>query len=1048
MNRKGEDRDFRPSASGPPSCPQLAQAVRMLGLIAFLLVPILHADGGKQDPIAGITTFSTAQLTDMEHVRRKAGATGELYISAEVAKRSMDYTKLLKHGDAAVADQILESYGSDNASRDMAALAFALHRATGYAYGLTVVGDRGLSRKIQKENETNSKVEVEKRGGRTRKKSVGDDEKLASMTLPLVAELAGRKHPHAASAAVELILQVVSESLGGLHLTADNGRRRIQPMPIPLVARAADFLDSDDVFVRAMAEWAISVKVSNDNDRQKKLPWPGKNPPTWFKKWMAVPPSDYLAFDYARQAISLGMHRRSRDLFTLAKDVARRAEEKAKWAGGNAVAVKQMRAAAAKLNGSSDLKSQRSAWVAWRKTIRPVVLESKDIDFKEIVYLKRFSGGHHIQPSIHMNNYPSGGDIYVQDGLEPTSRIRPVIDGQIKKAGHVQDLDLWYDADRIVFSRSDGDRGPQWLYEIGIDGKNLRQLTDDGKHHDVDPAYLPDGSVVFGSSRSLSGVQCGGGGFAQNNIFRITADGKKIIRLSYSADDDAYPSVLNDGRVVYMRWDYQERGVDEIFSLWSVRPDGSGSDGFYRVHIPDSLIIQALKDPQPIPGTQKLVAMGSSHRAGNEGMVALCDLTAGINNPKGIRSVTPYHSAVGRGVGSEMRPVEEGGVPYVGGYYVKPYPLTDKTFLVSAGYDMPQSCNFQAYYIDVWGNKELLHRDKMMEAVAVMPVRKRTKPPIMPDYRDDSKTYATVYVENVYADLPGIKRGEVKYIRLLEQLSWINEGRGPALFQGSFTTSGGTGQGATRIIGIVPVHDDGSAAFQVPSQMPVYFQALDKDFRGIQRMRTHVEFAPGEIRGCVGCHETRANTAMTRPKGKALSKPAVRPTPPPWGDSTFISYQKMIQPLFEKKCVSCHGKTNPKGGIVLTAEKDKKGYMQSYRSLFGIKPGEKIPRSIRKSINPTFDAMAHKVAFFLGETLGEVTKPKQFGSPQAPVATKLVSDPKHRKLLTDDEMRLIMAWLDVRAPYHDAYYKGRNNLVTVEPFPPFGKKREHTVKGN
>ncbi len=359
---------------------------------------------------------------------------------------------------------------------------------------------------------------------------------------------------------------------------------------------------------------------------------------------------------------------------------------------------------------------------------------------------------------------------------------------------------------------------------------------------------------------------------------------------------------------------------------------------------------------------------------------------------------------------------------------------------------MPQSCNFQAYYIDVWGNKELLHRDKMMEVIAVMPVRKRKRPPIMPSSRDESKTYATVYVENVYADLPGIEKGEVKYIRLLEQLFWFNSGRTRYVFQGSFTTSGGTGQGATRIIGTVPVHDDGSAAFEVPSDMPVYFQALDKDFRGIQRMRTHVEFAPGEVRGCVGCHETRANTAMTRPKGEALSKPAVRPTPPPWGANTFIGYETHIQPVFDKKCAGCHSKAKAKGGIILTKDKGKKGYMQGYRSLFGIKPGEEMPRSFRKDINPTFDAMARKVAFFLNQTHGEVTKPKQFGSPQAPVATKLVTDLKHRKLLTNDEMQLIMAWLDVRAPYRNSYSKDKwSNVVEIKPFDPFGEKREHTL---
>ncbi len=226
--------------------------------------------------------------------------------------------------------------------------------------------------------------------------------------------------------------------------------------------------------------------------------------------------------------------------------------------------------------------------------------------------------------------------------------------------------------------------------------------------------------------------------------------------------------------------------------------------------------------------------------------------------------------------------------------------------------------------------------------------------------------------------------------------------------------------------------------------MAVYFQALDKDFRGIQRMRTHVEFMRGEFRGCIGCHETREYTVKLRNKGMALDKKPVMPDPPPWGANSYISYQDMIQPVFEKKCVKCHSGAKPKGGIDLTAKKDKKGYMESYRSLFGVPKGKPIPRSFRKSLNPTWDAMTKKVAFFLNETKGEVTKPYQFGSPQAPVATKLVKDPEHRKLLTDDEMRLIMAWLDVRAPYTDSYYRGKQTLKITPP-DPFGDSREWKV---
>jgi len=317
----------------------------------------------------------------------------------------------------------------------------------------------------------------------------------------------------------------------------------------------------------------------------------------------------------------------------------------------------------------------------------------------------------------------------------------------------------------------------------------------------------------------------------------------------------------------------------------------------------------------------------------------------------------------------------------------------------------------------------------------------------LPDLTDRSKNYATCYVDNVYADLPGVEKGQVKYIRILEQLYWYPTRGAPVLFDDSFRRSGGTGQGATRIIGIVPVEEDGSAYFQCPSDMAVYFQALDKDFRAVQRMRTHVELAPGEKRSCIGCHETKDISVPLRPMGMALNSEPVKPAPPHWGDSTFISYQDMIQPIFEAKCIKCHGDKEPKGHLQLTATKGKAGYMQSYRSLFGLGAGESFPKNWRRAkvAKPeVWEAMNSKVSFFLNETAGEVTQPMQFGSPQAPLANKLVGDAKHRKMLTDAEMQLIMAWLDVRAPYYDSYYR-RKNLVTVTPPDPFSDSREHKI---
>jgi hypothetical protein len=525
--------------------------------------------------------------------------------------------------------------------------------------------------------------------------------------------------------------------------------------------------------------------------------------------------------------------------------------------------------------------------------------------------------------------------------------------------------------------------------------------------------------------------------------------------------------VLNDGRVVWMRWDYQERGVDEIFSLWTVRPDGSGADGFYRVHIPDNLIIETLRDPKPIEGSSLILATGGSHRSGNEGHIVLAQPDLGINNPEGIQTVTPNASLISRGIGSMMKPVEEGGVPYIGGYATRPTALSEKSFLTAMGFDMPQSSNYWLYYVDNWGNKELIHRDPLMDSTGVLPIRKRVKPPILPDMTNQSLNHASLYMDNVYADLPGVEKGEVKHIRILQQMFWLTPANQSAVQYHPLANPNvcfgypGTG-GTVRVIGTVPVEEDGSAYFNVPARADIYFQALDENFMAVQRMRTHVEFAPGENRGCVGCHETRSQTALITRTSAALQKPVVQPAPPHWGDTTIINYETMIQPIWDAKCLKCHGGEKTEGGLDLGSKKDKYGFMQSFRSMHGLKPSDPTPNVAMGADGPTKSERVpgarpewHNIMFgdvIVRKSPDDLTSvpnpPKRFGAIRHPLAQKLVKDQVHNKLLSKEEKELVMTWFDVQAPYFDTYFQkvGQKwQRVKVEPYPPFGESREHII---
>ncbi len=1015
-------------------------------------------------PIAGITTYPEDYLDWMMDERRFAGNTSIIAIYPEAIERAHHYDDMLQNeGPAALAKALVDAYPAEDAYLELAAGAIALCVRTGYmTYKRSPVG-----------KEKEFQIPKEKKKQMERKQQALPEE-LARKVTPVIDEILKVDSPYARDTAAEMLLQIFSETLGSGHCESHNGRREIEPMPRELTARAAAFLGSEDPFTHAVAEWAVSVNVFNENetDRESDV-WPGENPPEWWDTWFGLPERGHLQLDYIRQTIQLQMHRRGRDLLTLSRDQMRRAQEKAEWvkaqvsderAAEVAALVAEMKEAheefaAVVESNPEDLKACREAFLEWRPTVRPVVMSGPDAGFDRVVYATRFSGGNHGQPGSQDPWRGRGGDIFVQTGLTPGSPTRPVIGDKLPPR-LINDMDLWYDGDKVVFAAVH--EQDHWqLYEVDLEGEKVTELPATG-YDDHNPAYLPDGGVVFGSTGNRAAVMClASPNTEQSGIHRLNPDRTEIMRLSYSKDDDDYPYVLNDGRVVWMRWDYQERGVDEIFSLWAIRPDGTCSDAFYRVHIPEEVTIQTLRDPKPIVGSQKIIATGGSHRTGNEGALVVADPSMGLSNPLGIRIVNPYMSPTTKGIGRTTRPVEEGGVPYPGGMTTRPWALSEKTFLASMSHDMPEF-NFWLYYVDVWGNKELIHRDMLMETICGFPVRPRYRPPVLPDMTDPTKNYALCYVDNVYRDLPNVEKGEVKYIRICKNMGWpIGYSFHPLANASECWGFPGTG-GPIQVVGNVPVEKDGSAYFEVPAQMDVYFQALDENYRAVQRMRTHVEFGRGEYRGCLGCHETRESMAQVTRKGAALDKPAVRPTPPPWGATEIMGYETTIQPIFESKCVKCHGAEDPKAGLSLTAQKDAQGFMQGYRAMWGLKPGEKAPGvpNISKQSDrldnpwkgtyfkdhPWFKVMTDFVTVRKsvgGDEQGIVNIPKRYGAIRHPLSRHLIQDEEHGKLLTDDEMQTLMCWFDIQCPYFSVYEPWDGDGVVVKPYEPFGESREY-----
>jgi len=847
-----------------------------------------------------------------------------------------------------------------------------------------------------------------------------------------------------------------------------------------LAGLAGALLGHGDPFVRALAEWAIATKVGRENGGQE-IVWPRADPPEWFTRWSKLDADFLLEADYARLAVTWGIHYDGRRLLGSVDAIIRRAQGAASEVLASATAesralverqsaeLESIRHALAERVEAApgDLGSHRRLWLAARRAARPLVLANPAVDFREIVFVRRHPA--HSHRNITGSQYPwchkPGGDVSVKAGLDPADPVRDVIAGQLGP-GHVRGIDLWWDADRVVFGyarqpdwpppwdavrgndvfRLRGEQQPIHLFEIGLDGSGLRQLTDHPYWSDSEPTYCADGTVAFSSDRSGRSSECGNFGADHTviNIYAVAPDGT-VRRLSDNKDIDRYPHSLDNGLIAYTRWEYQERHFFEVHAIWQVRPDGRMADAVFNQHLVAPF---GLRDTRSIPGSAKLVSIATGHHTFAYGPVVVVDPPQGINVAAAIRSVTP-HSLPEEGP-APGEAVPQGGVPDRGGLYQTPWALSERCFLASYSPARPPSGTsggdnangFALYLIDAYGNKELIHRDLLLSCSFPIPLKKRPRPPIVPEVAEPGRDFATCYLGDVHHGLAGVPRGAVKYIRISQRVGWPLDDKIGAMrwIPGNAWERklGFWAWAPVRVIGEVPVESDGSACFKVPADTAVYFQALDENHMELRRMRSHITFQSGETRGCLGCHESRPKSPPAEWQATiALGRDPVTPTPPPWGAHRLLGYEWLIQPVFDRHCVRCHGADEPDGGLDLTSARADDGFLRSFHTLFADWRSAKKDAARLVSVSDRFDGSA-------------ITQPKQFGSHRSRLVEVLRDDALHAKEVTldDDEWLALVAWIDANAPYYDTFYNRRpadggepRRDVFIEMSNPFAAER-------
>ena len=704
-------------------------------------------------------------------------------------------------------------------------------------------------------------------------------------------------------------------------------------------------------------------------------------------------------------------------------------------------------------NAADDTRRVLYREVRW--IVRELVFANPALDFDRLLFIKRFT--QETYPDVCLNHMPwcsrPGGDLCVLSapaGRKLSSALAAPGDSALSVRyllnralgpGHVHGMDLWWDGSRVVFgyARSPSDEPPEgWLdrsrsyhfrrtvepthiFEMGIDGRNLRQLTS-GEWSDLDPTYAPGGDIVFVSERCGTSLQCNEYDKDETscNLYVMKPDGTGIRRMSVSKDGDYLPHALDDGSIAYLRWEYHERSWAYIQSIWTIRPDGTGADAVFKQHFVNPW---SLEDARSIPGSRKLVCIAAGHHTLAVGPLVIVDPSLGINESKGIAIVTPDVKPTEGGM--DGVPVPEGGTRDGGGLYSTPYALSEKLFLASYTYSNKETDarGYALYLVDVFGNKELIHRDPAISCFIPMPLRPRPRPPVLPETVDLALNHATCVISDVSFGSEELA-DRIRYVRIAEPIGWPYDNllgghrygeKGPHLINWT----------PIRVLGDVPVEADGSAHFEVPADTAVYFQLLDEDRMELRRMRSFISFQPGEQRSCAGCHETRSLPPRPGAPPLAAALPPRALIPPPWGDRP-VSFLRDVQPVLDRHCVQCHSGLKPAGGLDFCG--GLTDWSRQYEQWWGLVPGYGFNRAFETINRAKLVATAEP-----NLQDASITPPLAYGAHRSKLFQTLADEAHRQRVQLNAEERLCLTiWMDANAPYHDRFVRKRTTPIPYD----------------
>ncbi|MEL6823679.1 MAG: hypothetical protein AAFP70_18125, partial [Calditrichota bacterium] len=490
-----------------------------------------------------------------------------------------------------------------------------------------------------------------------------------------------------------------------------------------------------------------------------------------------------------------------------------------------------------------------------------------------------------------------------------------------------------------------------------VNGDNLVQLTDQDEGEDMDPVYLPNGQILFASTRPGIVDEYERRAVSLLHVADRAPNGSlvNIRQISFNQSHDTNPMIHSSGKVFYSRWEHL--GSPNKFPLFVMNPDGTRPFVLYGNHSPRQSGSRVFLEPRELSDGGLVCSVMERNSRFEGGAIGIIDISDSDDN---ITFITPDTSPFRTGGGSQA-------------IYKSPHPILDPTApadrrerILFAMSPIPinqdgeeNRVDYGIYIMDKDGkNTRLIYNDPEFNEVDAVPVMPRAdlpggEPSVIPtdpNVAEGLRTGATTgffFDGNVYdrARFDGQMRpdpnyqnkdgslGQVKWVRILEAIPMpiSRNNRGGPL--------GNTNFEKQRVVGYAPVRSDGSFTVEVPANRSLHMQTIDENGMRLVNQRTWVQVMPGEKRLCTGCHDSHdrdriiedleiqlddkvMNTAEARTYESGFHNAfnvenhvAAKRDTVDFFDKENPNKGNTVQTVLNNRCVSCHGGSAPSGGL-------------------------------------------------------------------------------------------------------------------------------------